>query len=96
MVSRNVFLVTGASTVRGLGYSSIWIYSALYMHEILKISFFYDGIIFTAGGLLAAFVNIYGGAISDKVGYKETMIFSFSMAIVIYGAISFVPGIALS
>ena len=96
MVSRNVSLITGSSTVRGLGYSSIWIYSSLYMHEVLKISLFYDGVIFTAGGLLAAFVNIYGGAISDRVGHKEAMIFSYSMAVVIYAVISFVPGIALS
>ena len=96
MRSRNVSLIAGASTVRGLGYSSIWIYSSLYMHDILKISLFYDGIIFTAGGLIAAFVNIYGGAISDRVGYKETMIFSFAMSVVIYAVISFVPGVALS
>ena len=96
MVSRNVSLITGSSTVRGLGYSSIWIYSSLYMHEVLKISLFYDGVIFTAGGLLAALVNIYGGAISDRIGHKEAMIFSYSMAVVIYAVISFVPGIALS
>ncbi|MGE9809933.1 MFS transporter [Ferroplasma acidiphilum] len=96
MAERNVPLITGASTVRGFGYSSIWIYSSLYMHDILKISLLYVGIIFTAGGFIAALVNIYGGAISDRAGYKETMIFSFSISVVIYAILSFVPGVSLS
>ena len=96
MAERNVPLITGASTVRGFGYSSIWIYSSLYMHDILHISLLYVGIIFTAGGFIAAMVNIYGGAISDRVGYKETMIFSFSISVVIYAVLSFVPGVSLS
>jgi MFS family permease len=66
------------------------------MHDILKISLLYVGIIFTAGGFIAALVNIYGGAISDRAGYKETMIFSFSISVVIYAILSFVPGVSLS
>lgn len=74
---RNISLVTMVSTFRGLGFSSIWIYSALYLRTILGLSIFQDGLIITIGSSLAAILQIYGGILSDKFGYKRTIIVSF-------------------
>lgn len=74
---RNVSLVTIVSTFRGLGFSSIWIYSALYLRTILNLSIFQDGLIITIGSSLAAILQIYGGYLSDRFGYKRTIIVSF-------------------
>ena len=74
---RNVSLVTIVSTFRGLGFSSIWIYSALYLRTILGLSIFQDGLIITIGSSFAAILQIYGGILSDRFGYKRTIIVSF-------------------
>ena len=40
---RNVEIITAASTLRGLAYSSIWVYSSIYLHVSLHLSLVYVG-----------------------------------------------------
>lgn len=84
---KNVGLVTIISTFRGLGFSSVWIYSALYLKLVLGLSLFQDGLIITIGSALAAAVQIYGGILSDRFGYKRTIIISFAAVILLLAII---------
>lgn len=88
---KNVGLVTIVSTFRGLGFSSIWIFSALYLRTILGLSILVDGLVITIGSSIAALVQIYGGSLSDKFGYKRTIIVSFSAVILLLSTIVLDP-----
>lgn len=81
---KNVSIVTALSTLRGLGYSSIWIFSALYLRTVLGLSIFQDGLIITIGSSLAAAIQVYGGILSDRFGYKRTIIISIAAATMLY------------
>lgn len=81
---KNVGIVAAMSTMRGLGYSSIWIYSALYLRTVLGMSVFQDGLIITLGSSLAAVFQIYGGMLSDRFGYKRTVVASIAVATSLY------------
>lgn len=71
---KNLSTATLISTMRGLGFSSIWIFSALYIRNILGLSVFQDGIILTAGTAAAAIVQKFAGSLSDRVGHKKMVI----------------------
>lgn len=81
---RNVGILATMSTTRGLGYSSIWIYSALYLRTVLGISILQDGLIITIGSSLAAVLQVYGGILSDRFGYKRTVVISIAVATLLY------------
>ena len=70
--------------MRGLGYSSIWIYSALYLRTVLGLSILQDGLIITLGSGIAAILQVYGGILSDRFGYKRTIILSFISVSILY------------
>ncbi len=84
---KNVSLVAALSTFRGLGFSSIWVFSALYLRTVLGLSIFQDGLIITMGSGIAAVLQIYGGSLSDRFGYKRTIIISFVSVIILYAII---------
>lgn len=70
--------------MRGLGFSSIWIYSALYLRTVIGLSLLQDGLVITIGSALAALFQVYGGILSDKFGYKRTIIASFIAVSLLY------------
>lgn len=72
------------SMMRGLGFSSIWIYSALYLRTQLGLSLIQDGLVITIGSSLAALFQLYGGILSDRFGYKRTILVSFSTVSLLY------------
>ena len=92
----NVKIITAVSTIRGFGYSSVWIYSSLYFHSILKIPYFEDGLIFTVGGILSAFVSLYGGSLGDKIGHKTTILISLLVQSFTFAFIFIFTGLSLS
>lgn len=92
----NVKIITAVSTLRGFGYSSVWIYSSLYFHLILKIPYFEDGLIFTVGGILSAFVSLYGGSLGDKIGHKITILISLLVQSFTFAVIFIFTGLSLS
>ena len=83
---RNVEVVSASSTLRGLAYSSIWVYGAVYLHVNLHASLIIAGLVFTAGGIASGTVQIYGGSLSDRFGYKRTLLFSYSLLLILYAA----------
>lgn len=70
--------------MRGLGFSSIWIYSALYLRTSIGLTLLQDGLVITVGSAMAALFQIYGGILSDKFGYKRTIIVSFIATFILY------------
>ncbi len=66
----NVKLVTMASTFRGLGFSSIWIYSSIYMNSFLKLPTIFISVVFLVGGLFSSISQYAGGRLGDLVGHK--------------------------
>lgn len=70
--------------MRGLGFSSIWIYSALYLRTTIGLTLLQDGLVITIGSALAALFQVYGGILSDRFGYKRTIIISFIATIILY------------
>lgn len=77
-------IITAASTLRGLAYSSIWVYSSIYLHVSLHLSLIIVGAIFAIGGGIAGIVQIYGGIVSDRIGYRVTVLLSLGILCMIY------------
>ena len=67
----NVKIVTVSSAIRGLGYSSIWIYSSIYMTKFLGLSTFFAALVFMSGGIVSSFAQYGGGKLGDRIGHKK-------------------------
>ncbi|SIM73102.1 MFS transporter [Cuniculiplasma divulgatum] len=67
----NVKIVTVSSAIRGLGYSSIWIYSSIYMTKFLGLSTFFAALVFMSGGIVSSFAQYGGGRLGDRIGHKK-------------------------
>ncbi len=86
----NVKVVAISSAIRGLGYSSIWIYSSIYMTKMLGLSTFAASIVFMFGGILSSFSQYGGGILGDKVGHKKvftTFLFSILVMSLVLGGL---------
>ena len=79
--------------MRGLGYSSIWVYSAIYLRTNLGLSIFQDGLIITLGSAISALVQIYAGMLADKFGYKRFIIISVGLCAMLFAALVASPAI---
>lgn len=66
----NVKLVAISSAIRGLGFSSIWIYSSIYMYGILGVPTFFISLVFMVGGTISSFAMYAGGRLGDIMGHK--------------------------
>lgn len=93
---KNVETVTVLSTLRGLGYSSIWIYSALYLRTNLGLSILQDGLIITAGSAVAAGLQIYAGILADRFGYKRFVVLSMAISAILFAVLVSSPTIRQS
>ncbi len=79
----NVKIVTISSAVRGLGYSSIWIYGSIYMTRFLGLSTFMTSIVFMSSGILASISQFSGGALGDRIGHRKVFVtFLFTLFLV--------------
>ena len=86
---RNVLYISSYSMLRGLGFSTLYVYSAVYITSVLGGSFLFDGIIFAVGGSLAAVGQYYGGSISDRIGYSITIKISLALSLMVMILLSF-------
>ena len=81
----NVKLVAISSAIRGFGFSSIWIYSSIYMNEILGVPTFYISIVFMLGGTASSFAMYAGGRLGDIMGHKLVysmfLLFTFAVSL---------------
>jgi MFS family permease len=80
----NVKLVAISSAIRGLGFSSIWIYSSIYMYGILGVPTFFISLVFMVGGTISSFAMYAGGKLGDIMGHKLV----YSLFLLVISAVS--------
>ena len=80
----NVKLVAISSAIRGLGFSSIWIYSSIYMYGILGVPTFFISLVFMVGGTISSFAMYAGGRLGDIMGHKLV----YSLFLLVISAVS--------
>lgn len=71
--------------MRVFGLASSWIYTSVYMNDVLKIPLYYVGLIYTISGIFAASSQIYGGRLGDRFGYRRIILITFFLGTIIYG-----------
>ncbi|MGC8645667.1 MAG: MFS transporter [Thermoplasmata archaeon] len=75
---RNIYTVSFGSAIRSFGTGAAWVFSALYMSNILKVPSLVIGIVFSVNAITGGIVQIYSGKLGDALGYKRTLLyFSF-------------------
>lgn len=67
-----------------MGFSSSWVFTALFMHNDLNVNYFLIGLVFTISGLTSAVSQVYVGRAGDKVGHKRILILLVSLSSVVY------------
>ncbi|MEM0128196.1 MAG: MFS transporter [Thermoplasmatales archaeon] len=73
-----MYTVSFGSSIRSFGTGAAWVFSALYMSNILHVASIVIGIVFSANAIMGGLVQIYSGRLGDTLGYKRTLIyFSF-------------------
>lgn len=87
MRPNNVFLLSISSALTGFGFSSTWVFTSIYMHSVLGMSFYLVGAVFTVSGLLAAGAQVYGGRLGDLFGHKRIMIALSSSSMIVFLAL---------
>lgn len=70
----NELLLPVSSSLAGMGFSSSWVFTSLYMSTQLNISYFFAGLAFTVSGLCAAVSQVYAGRLGDRLGHKSVLL----------------------
>src|SRR5579875_1397506 len=91
-----VYVATAASMFRGLAYAPVWIYSAIYIHSYLGISYFLDGFIFTIGGIISMALQFYSGFLADRIPAKRLILVSYLSVSFLFGLSAAVPQVRTS
>lgn len=93
---RNIGIASSISMMRGLGFSSIWIFSALYLRNILGFSVFQVGVIITVGTGIAAVIQKFAGSLSDRIGHKKMVTASLFASTVLFLILVISPTVRMS
>lgn len=86
----NDVLLPVSSALAGMGFSSSWAFTSLYMHTGLGMSYFLAGVVFTVSGIGAAFSQIYSGKAGDRAGHKGVLLTLISISTAGYAALFYV------
>lgn len=88
----NDLLLPISSSLAGMGFSSSWVFTSLYMNTELGISYFFAGLAFTVSGICAAVSQIYAGKLGDRLGHKSVLMSLVLISGFAYLAIFLVSG----
>ena len=80
----NVTVATAVSGMRGLAFSSLWIFSALYLRSYLGLSVVTDAVIITSGTAIGAIVQKFAGSLGDRFGHRRTVILAVFISTLLY------------
>lgn len=90
----NVRTVTLASIFRSLSYSTIWIFSSIYITIYLGMPVFFSAVLFFVGGSLSSFGQIAGGRLGDRLGHKYIFVSTGGIIVVLMALLSIFHGIS--
>ena len=76
--------------MRVFGLASSWVYTSVYLYEVLGIPLYLVGIIYTVSGVIAASSQVYGGRLGDRFGYRRIILTTFFLGTFSYGSLFFV------
>ncbi|MEM3675516.1 MAG: MFS transporter [Thermoplasmataceae archaeon] len=93
---RDIYLASFASMCRGLAYAPIWIFSAVYIHSYLHLTYLSDGFVFTGGGILSMGLQFYSGVLTDRIPAKKIILLSYASIIMLFGLAELIPAIRTS
>lgn len=88
--SKNELLLPVSSSLAGMGFSSSWVFTSLFLHTSLGLSYFLAGIVFTASGLSAAVSQVYAGRLGDALGHKNVLMGLIGVSGLAYSLIFYV------
>ncbi len=69
---------------RGLAFSSLWIFSALYMRSYLGLSVIIDAVVIASGTAAGAIFQRFAGSFGDRFGHKTTVLIAVAISTVLY------------
>lgn len=84
MRPNNVFLISISSTLRVMGFSPAWIFTAIYMNTVLHTELYIVGLVYTIGGVISAIAQIYSGKLGDRFGYKKIILLFYGISSVFF------------
>ncbi|AKA47917.1 hypothetical protein IX51_01110 [uncultured archaeon] len=79
-----------SSSLAGMGFSSTWVFTSLYMHDALSISYLFAGLVFTVSGLSAAMSQVLAGRLGDRFGHRNVLLALIGLSGVAYFLIFYV------
>ena len=77
-------MASAVSGMRGLAFSSLWIFSALYIRSFLGLNVVEDAIIITSGTAIGALAQKYAGSLGDRFGHRRTVILAVLISTLLY------------
>ena len=85
---RNVHVLVLCRGITALGFSVVFPFLGLYLHDVMHISMTAIGSIFLGSSLAGAVASLVGGELSDKFGRKRVMVTALFLRTLIFFAMS--------
>jgi len=85
---RRVLVLVLCRGITALGFSVVFPFLSIYLHNVMHISMTAIGTLFLASSLAGALSAVVGGELSDKFGRKRVMVFSLVFRAIIFFLIS--------
>jgi len=85
---RSVHILVVCRGITALGFSVVFPFLSLYLHDVMHVSMTAIGSIFLGASLAGAVASLVGGELSDKFGRKRVMVAALSLRTVIFFGMS--------
>ena len=85
---RSVHILVICRCITALGFSVVFPFLSLYLHDVMHVSMTAIGSIFLGASLAGAVASLVGGELSDKFGRKRVMVTALSLRTVVFFAMS--------
>lgn len=86
---RNVHVLVLTRSITALGFSVVFPFLSLYLHNVMQVSMTAIGSIFLGASLGGAVAAIAGGELSDRFGRKRIMVLALGLRTLLFFVLSF-------